>query len=62
MGIFAQLRQRNRENYKEQLSSVHRREARIRLMLTTLRDLDEEHQRRRQQIYREIADIQAGKA
>ena len=65
MGIFAQLKHGNREDYKAQLGALHRREARIRLMLATLRDLDEEHQqamaaylKRKKEIHREIADIQ----
>ena len=69
MGIFGQLKQRNREDYKAQLGALHRREARIRLMLSTLKDIDEEHQqavaaylRRKQEIHREIENIQAGRA
>ena len=69
MGFFKDRNHGNREDYKAQLGSAHRREARIRLMLTTLKDLDEEHQqavaaylRRKLEIHREIADIQAGRA
>ena len=62
MGFFSDRKHGNREDYKAQLGSAHRREARIKEKMSTMKALDVEYLKKKRQLYREIADIQAGRA